>query len=99
MKTGRYSGFSRVQALFFTQFTKEQHDDSTPETKFSMANNNTMISQESNRLLHNMEYTEPPTIMHMNNKTACGIITGIMKQNKSKAIDMRFHWLSLGPTS
>ena len=31
--------------------------------------------------------------MRTNNNTACGIITGTLKHNRSKAIDMRFYWL------
>ena len=41
---------SAVSRHYFPlNFTKEQHDDNTPETKFSMANNSAMISQASNR--------------------------------------------------
>ena len=31
--------------------------------------------------------------MQTDNESACGILTGEMKQKWSKAIDMRFHWL------
>ena len=40
-----------------------------------------------------MGHPQPPTLICTDNKTASGILNGTMKQKRSKAIDMRFHWL------
>ena len=40
-----------------------------------------------------MGHPQPPIDIRTDNKTACGIVNGTMKQRRSKAIDMRFHWL------
>ena len=40
-----------------------------------------------------MGHPQLPTLMQTDNESACGILTGGMKQKQSKAIDMRFHWL------
>ena len=42
--------------------------------------------------LIDMGHPLPPTVLCTDSKTACGIITGTMKQKRSKAIDMRFNW-------
>jgi hypothetical protein len=38
-------------------------------------------------------HIQPPTPMRTDNNTAEGIMNGTIKQNRSKAIDMRFYWL------
>ena len=38
-------------------------------------------------------HKQPPTPMRTDNNTAEGIMNGTIKQNRSKAIDMRFYWL------
>jgi hypothetical protein len=38
-------------------------------------------------------HIQSPTPMRTDNNTAEGIMNGIIKQNRSKAIDMRFYWL------
>ena len=40
-----------------------------------------------------MGHPQPPTPMKTDNSTARGILTGTIKQKRSKAIDMRFYWL------
>ena len=45
--------------------------------------------------LINMGHPQPPTRMNTDNQTATGILNGTIKQKRSKAIDMRFYWLSL----
>ena len=40
-----------------------------------------------------MGQPQPPTVIRTNNRTACGIVNGTMKQKRSKAIDMRYFWL------
>jgi len=39
------------------------------------------------------EHPQPPTPMKTDNSTAQGILTGTIKQERSKAIDMQFYWL------
>jgi hypothetical protein len=41
-----------------------------------------------------MGHPQPPTPIRTDNTTARGIITGTIKQKRSKAIDMRFYWLN-----
>ena len=43
--------------------------------------------------LEAMGYPQPATPMKTDNSTTDGIINNTMKQRRSKAIDMRFHWL------
>ena len=43
--------------------------------------------------LEAMGYPQPATPLKTDNSTADGIINGTMKQKRSKAIDMRFHWI------
>ena len=38
-------------------------------------------------------HPQPATPMKTDNSTAHGILTGTIKQKRSKAIDMRFYWL------
>ena len=48
---------------------------------------------EFRHVLEDMGHPQPHTIIRTDNKTACGILNGTMKQKRSKAIDMRFWWL------
>ena len=43
--------------------------------------------------LEELGHPQPPTPMQTDSNTASGIINGIFKQDRSKAIDMRFYWL------
>ena len=43
--------------------------------------------------LHEMGYPQPPTPIQVDNSTACGIANDNIKLQRSKAIDMRFHWV------
>ena len=43
--------------------------------------------------LETMGYPQPATPMKTDNSCANGIVNNTMKQKRSKAIDMRFHWL------
>ena len=43
--------------------------------------------------LQEMGHPQPATKMKTDNMTAQGILTGTIKQKRSKAIDMRFYWL------
>jgi hypothetical protein len=43
--------------------------------------------------LTELGHPQPPTPMQVDSTTAEGFAKGTMKQNKSKAMDMRWHWL------
>jgi hypothetical protein len=43
--------------------------------------------------LADMGYTQAPTIIMCDNTSAIGIATDSIKQKRSKAVDMRFHWI------
>ena len=43
--------------------------------------------------LEAMRHPQPPTPMKTNDNAANGIVNDTMKQKRSKATDMRFHWL------
>jgi hypothetical protein len=44
--------------------------------------------------LTELGHTQPPTPLRMDNSTAYGIVNEIIKQKRSKAMDMRYHWLT-----
>ena len=44
-------------------------------------------------ILEEMVHPQPPTNVTANNSTAYGLIQGKMIQKRSKAMDMRFHWI------
>jgi hypothetical protein len=43
--------------------------------------------------LEELGYPQPPTPMETDNTTATGYINGTIKQKRTKAMDMRFHWI------
>ena len=43
--------------------------------------------------LAEMNHPQPPTPIRTDNSTANGIVNSTIRQNRSKAIDMRFYWL------
>jgi hypothetical protein len=44
-------------------------------------------------ILKDIEYPQPATIILCDNTTAIGIATDSFKQKRTKAIDMRMHWI------
>ena len=44
-------------------------------------------------MLDEMGHPQPPTPVQVDNSTACGIANDNIKQQRSKAIDMRFYWV------
>jgi hypothetical protein len=44
--------------------------------------------------LTELGHTQPPTPMRTDNSTAYGIVNETVKQKQSKAMDMRYHWLT-----
>jgi hypothetical protein len=43
--------------------------------------------------LEQMGYPQPATAVQTDNSTACGIANNNIKQQQSRAIDMRFYWV------
>ena len=66
---------------------------SAMEAKIGALYKNAKLIIEYQKTLEEMGHPQPPTIVQTDNKTACGIVHGTMKQKRSKAIDMRYHWL------
>ena len=44
-------------------------------------------------LIEAMGHNQPPTPMQTNNSTALGVVTNKIQPKRTKAMDMRFHWL------
>jgi hypothetical protein len=44
--------------------------------------------------LTDLGHTQPPTPLRTDNSTAYGIVNETIKQKRSKAMDMRYHWLT-----
>eukprot|EP00804_Cyclotella_cryptica_P020003 CCRYP_007866-RA/>CCRYP_007866-RA protein AED:0.45 eAED:0.45 QI:0/0/0/1/0/0/2/0/134 len=45
-------------------------------------------------LLNELGHPQPPTPIKIDNSTALGKVTNIIQPKRTKAMDMRFHWLS-----
>ena len=45
------------------------------------------------KTLQELKHEQPPTPLKTDNKTAQGIITSNMKPRKTRAMDMRYHWI------
>ena len=45
------------------------------------------------QLLEEMGHPQPPTPMQTDNSTALGVVTNNIQPRRTKAMDMRFHWL------
>ena len=47
----------------------------------------------AHQLLEEMGHKQPPTPMQTDITTALGVITNTINHKRTKAMDMRFHWL------
>jgi hypothetical protein len=45
------------------------------------------------RILHDLGYPQPPTLLRMDNSVAIGLASGKINAKRSKSVDMRFFWL------
>jgi hypothetical protein len=45
------------------------------------------------RLLHDLGYPQPPTLLRMDNTVTIGLALGQINAKRSKAMDMRFFWI------
>jgi hypothetical protein len=46
------------------------------------------------RILHDLGYPQPPTLLRMNNTVAISIATESINAKRSKSMDMRFFWIT-----
>ena len=44
-------------------------------------------------VLEEMKHKQPPTPIQTDNSTACGVVNSNIQPKRTKAMDMRFHWL------
>ena len=51
------------------------------------------VTDDERRILHNLGYPQPPTLLLCDNECAVGLANKTMVPRLSKSIDMRFHWL------
>jgi hypothetical protein len=51
------------------------------------------ISVQHRRILHDLGYPQPPTLLRMDNTVALGLAQGSLNKKRSKSMDMRFFWL------
>ena len=54
---------------------------------------NATIAVPMRTILAELGHPQPPTPIQTDNSTANGIVNSTIRQNRSKAIDMRFYWL------
>jgi hypothetical protein len=51
------------------------------------------IAVHFRRILHDLGYPQPPTLLRMDNTVAIGIATETINAKRSKSMDMRFFWI------
>jgi hypothetical protein len=66
---------------------------SASEAKIGALFENTKRATILRITLEEMGYPQPPTPVQTENSTACGIANDNIKQQRSRAIDMRFYWV------
>ena len=49
---------------------------------------------DTRETLANLSYPQPPTLLTSDNQCAVGLSNGTVKPRRSKAMDMRFHWVN-----
>ena len=54
---------------------------------------NAQLLAELRRALEEMGHPQPPTRIRIDNKSAHGVLTGIMKQKRTKSTDMNANWV------
>jgi hypothetical protein len=45
------------------------------------------------QILHEIGHPQPPTPIQTDNTTASGVVNNIVQPKRTKAMDMRYHWL------
>ena len=64
-----------------------------PEAKFGELLLNTTNAVYIRNILHDMNHPQSPIPVKTDNTTYLGIITNTIKRKRTKAMDMRFHWV------
>jgi hypothetical protein len=67
---------------------------STAESEVGACFHNAQSGAPLRVTLTEMGHTQPPTPLRTNNSTAFGILNKTIKQKRSKAMDMKYHWLT-----
>jgi hypothetical protein len=52
------------------------------------------MAVQHRRILHDLGYPQPPTLLRMDNTVAIGLALGSLNAKRSKSMDMRFFWLT-----
>jgi hypothetical protein len=68
--------------------------DSAAESEVVSCFHNAQSGDPLRVTLTELGHTQPPTPLQLNNSTAYGIVYDTIKQKRSKAMDMRYHWLT-----
>ena len=63
------------------------------ESEYSAFFENAQIGAILRPTLEKLGHKQPPTPIRTDNTTAAGIVNDTIKQNRSRTIDMRFHWV------
>ena len=63
------------------------------ETEYASLYLNAQNAYFERSILSALGYPQPPTHMYADNSAAVGIANDAVKLKRSKAIDMRYHWL------
>jgi hypothetical protein len=67
---------------------------SAAESEVGACFHNTQSGAPLRVTLTELGHTQPPTPLRTDNSTAYGIVNETIKQKRSKAMDMRYHWLT-----
>ena len=54
---------------------------------------NGQLIMKYREILKDMGHPQPPTRIRTDSQTGCGVVTGKMKQKRTKSVDMNFNWL------
>jgi hypothetical protein len=68
--------------------------DSAAESEAGACFHNAQSGDPLRVTLTELGHTQPPTPLRTDNSTAFGILNETIKQKRSKAMDMRYHWLT-----
>ena len=55
---------------------------------------NGQLIMQYREILQDMGHPQPPTRIRTDSQTGCGVVTGTMKQKRTKSVDMNFNWLN-----
>ena len=66
---------------------------SAAEAEFAALYINARAVIPQRHLLNELGHPQPPTPIQIDNSTALGVVTNIIQPKRTKAMDMRFHWL------